>query len=132
MSGSPAMRRSLTVDDRGYRSNCMPSERYADEPHAAKPVQPGAVRMNVEKPIARVKSILLSPRTAWPEIGAEPATIPGLYTGYIMILAALPAVFGFIKSSVIGYSLFGLGTDIRKIYTLPAALEALHERLAAA
>lgn len=63
--------------------------------------------MNVEKPIARVKSILLSPRTAWPEIGAEPATIPGLYTGYIMILAALPAVFGFIKSSVIGYSLFG-------------------------
>ena len=34
--------------------------------------------------------------------------------------------------SVVGYSLFGLGTDIRKIYTLPAALEALHERLAAA
>ncbi|MGV8940292.1 MAG: Yip1 family protein [Lysobacter sp.] len=63
--------------------------------------------MNLEKLIARVKSILLSPRTTWPEIGAEPATIPGLYTGYIMILAALPAVFGFIKSSVIGHSLFG-------------------------
>lgn len=36
------------------------------------------------------------------------------------------------RPSVIGYSLFGLGTDIRKIYTLPEALRALHERLAAA
>ena len=34
--------------------------------------------------------------------------------------------------SVIGYSLFGLGTDIRKLYTLPEAIKALHERLAAA
>ena len=34
--------------------------------------------------------------------------------------------------SVIGYSLFGLGTDIRKLYTLQGAIEALHERLAAA
>ena len=63
--------------------------------------------MNFEKLIARVKSILLSPRTEWPQIGAEPATVPGLYTGYITILAAIPAVFGFLKSSVIGYSLFG-------------------------
>src|SRR5699024_1357435 len=30
-----------------------------------------------------------------------------LYTGYIMPLAAIPAVFGFIKGSLIGYSLFG-------------------------
>ena len=34
--------------------------------------------------------------------------------------------------AVIGYSLFGLGTDIRKLYTLPEALSALHERLATA
>ena len=33
---------------------------------------------------------------------------------------------------VIGYSLFGAGTDIRKLYTLQGALQALHERLAAA
>jgi len=36
------------------------------------------------------------------------------------------------RPSVIGYSLFGLGTDIRKLYTMPEALKALHERLAAA
>ena len=34
--------------------------------------------------------------------------------------------------SVIGYSLFGLGTDIRKLYTMPDALKALHEHLATA
>jgi len=34
--------------------------------------------------------------------------------------------------AVVGYSLFGMGTDIRKLYTLQGALEALHERLAAA
>ena len=33
---------------------------------------------------------------------------------------------------VTGYSLFGVGTDIRKLYTLPGALEALRERLAGA
>jgi hypothetical protein len=30
---------------------------------------------------------------------------------------------------VTGYSLFGVGTDIRKLYTLQGALEALRERL---
>jgi hypothetical protein len=34
--------------------------------------------------------------------------------------------------AVIGYSLFGLGTDIRRLYTMQGALKALHERLAAA
>jgi len=36
------------------------------------------------------------------------------------------------KPAVIGYSLFGQGTDIRRIYTMQGALKALHERLAAA
>ena len=33
---------------------------------------------------------------------------------------------------VLGYSLFGLGTDIRRLYTREAAIAALRERLAAA
>lgn len=33
---------------------------------------------------------------------------------------------------VLGYSLFGVGTDIRKLYTRDAAIAALRERLAAA
>ena len=33
---------------------------------------------------------------------------------------------------VVGYSLFGVGTDIRRLYTLPGALEALRDRLVGA
>ena len=35
-------------------------------------------------------------------------------------------------SVLAGYSLFGVGTDIRKVYTREGAVEALRERLAAA
>ena len=33
------------------------------------------------------------------------------------------------QSVVAGYSLFGVGTDIRKLYTLQGALEALRDRI---
>jgi hypothetical protein len=52
--------------------------------------------------LGRVKSILLTPRAEWPVIAAEPDTISGIYTGYIMILAAIPAVKLFLALSVIG------------------------------
>ena len=59
--------------------------------------------------IDRARLILTTPKTEWPVIAAEPATIGGLYTGYIMILAAIPAVCLFIKATFFGYGLFGLG-----------------------
>jgi len=37
----------------------------------------------------RIKSILLEPRREWVKIAAEPATVQSLYTGWIMILAAI-------------------------------------------
>lgn len=46
--------------------------------------------------VPRVKGILLSPKSEWPVIDAEPATIGGLYTGYIMPLAALPVIATFL------------------------------------
>ena len=64
--------------------------------------------MNFAKLIARVQAILLSPKTEWPVIAAEPETVANLYKNYIMVLAAIPAVFGFIKGSLIGYSMFGV------------------------
>jgi len=42
--------------------------------------------------IARVQGILLRPAAEWDVIDAEPATVPGLFTGYACILAAIPAV----------------------------------------
>ncbi len=63
--------------------------------------------MDFSKLIARVQALLLSPKTEWPVIAAEQETVANLYKNYIFILAAIPAVAGFIKSSVIGYSAFG-------------------------
>src|SRR5690606_29891817 len=64
--------------------------------------------MDFNKLIARVKAILMSPKTEWPVIGAEPATVADLYKNYIIWLAAIPAVLGFVKGSLIGYSAFGI------------------------
>ena len=58
--------------------------------------------------IERVKSILLQPKEAWATIDTESADVASLYTRYLMILAAIPAVCGFIGMSLIGFGGFGL------------------------
>jgi len=42
--------------------------------------------MNV---VERLKGILLSPRTEWPKIAAEPMSAQQIYTSWVMILAAI-------------------------------------------
>src|SRR5690606_1344452 len=64
--------------------------------------------MDFNKLIARVKAILATPKTEWPVIGAEPATVADLYKNYIVWLAAIPAIVGFVKGSLIGYSALGI------------------------
>ena len=58
--------------------------------------------------IERVKSILFQPRPTWATIEAESADVAGLYTRYLMVLAAIPAVCGFIGMSLIGMGAFGV------------------------
>ncbi|MGN6526158.1 MAG: Yip1 family protein [Burkholderiaceae bacterium] len=65
--------------------------------------------MNV---IQRAQAILLKPREEWPVIDAEPATVASLYSGYIVILAAIPAIAGFIGLSLIGAGAFGFSFKI--------------------
>ena len=64
--------------------------------------------MGFAKIIARIKAILTTPKTEWPVVAAEPASVNSLYTGYIVVVAALPAIAHLIKSSLIGYSAFGM------------------------
>jgi hypothetical protein len=64
-------------------------------------VEPGSASAGL---VARVKGILFRPDPAWDEIDVEPATIGGLYTSYVMPLAAIPAV-----CSLIGFLVFGIG-----------------------
>ena len=72
-------------------------------------MQDQAAPIDSNKLIARIKGILLSPRNEWPLIAAEPASIGSLYTGYILIMAAIPAVIRFVSSSLIGVPVPFLG-----------------------
>ena len=65
--------------------------------------------MNLNKLIERVRLLLTSPRSEWPVIAAEPATVGSLYTGYILLLAAIPPLCNFLKTTLIGYDPLGLG-----------------------
>jgi hypothetical protein len=66
--------------------------------------------MDANKIVARAKGMLLTPRTEWPVVAAEPDTIGGLYSGYILLLAAIPVLASFLNVSVIGVSVPLLGT----------------------
>lgn len=54
--------------------------------------------------IERARDILLKPKETWPAIAEESADAQSIYTRYLVFLAAIPAVCGFI-----GLALFGLG-----------------------
>jgi len=64
--------------------------------------------MDINKIINRVKNILLTPKTEWPVIADETATVSDLYKNWIVWLAAIPALASFVKGSLIGYGGFGI------------------------
>jgi hypothetical protein len=66
--------------------------------------------LDLNKLVARAKAMLLSPKTEWPVVAGEPTTVADLYKGYIIPLAAIPAIFGFIKMSLIGTTVMFAGT----------------------
>jgi hypothetical protein len=55
--------------------------------------------------VARVKGILLSPKTEWQVISGEDTTPVLLFTGYVIPLAVLAALVNFIRLSVVGISM---------------------------
>ncbi len=57
--------------------------------------------------IQRVQDILLKPKPTWPVIEQEPTDAATLYKSYLIFLAAIPAVAGFIGMSFIGVGGFG-------------------------
>jgi hypothetical protein len=46
--------------------------------------------------VRRVQGILLNPKEEWLRIKSEPATVSGLFTSYVLILAAIPAASQFV------------------------------------
>jgi hypothetical protein len=49
--------------------------------------------------VPRIQNILMSPKTEWPVIAVEGASVNSLYMGYIIPLAAIPAICTFISFS---------------------------------
>lgn len=64
--------------------------------------------------VERAKRILLSPRTEWQVIDAEPTSAAQLYTTYVMPLAAIGPI-----SQMIGYSVFGIPVPFMGTYRVP-------------
>jgi hypothetical protein len=64
--------------------------------------------------VERVKRILLSPKTEWEVIDAEPTTAAELYTRYILPLAAITPI-----AQLIGYSAFGISLPFVGTYRVP-------------
>jgi hypothetical protein len=61
----------------------------------------------VERIVERAKKLILQPKREWQAIDGEPHTVQDLYTHYVMILAAIPALCGFIGFSIVGIGAWG-------------------------
>ena len=59
---------------------------------------------------ARIKNILITPKSEWRVIQAEPTSVSRLYSGYVMPMAAFAAVMSFIRMSVVGVEVPSGGT----------------------
>jgi hypothetical protein len=58
--------------------------------------------------IDRIKGILLEPKFAWTAIAAEPATTQSIYTGWVMILAAIGPL-----ATLVGFADLGVAWSVR-------------------
>jgi hypothetical protein len=66
--------------------------------------------MDFQRMVSRVRNIAITPREEWPVIADEPATPASIYSGYLALIAAIPALVGLLDAAVFGYSIPLLGT----------------------
>lgn len=67
-------------------------------------------KIDWKKIVDRSKAVIMDPKGVWSGIRAEELSVKDLYQQYMFVLLAFPAVFGFIKSSIIGYQIPYLGS----------------------
>src|SRR5512142_1366138 len=72
--------------------------------------------------VERAKNIIVTPKTEWQVIAGESTPPAQLITGYVLPLAAIAAIAGFIGMSLIG-ALFGmLGVHVGFLWGIVAAI----------
>lgn len=62
--------------------------------------------------VQRVKDIIVKPAATWPVIEQEATSWQTLYVPYMLILAAIPAVAGFVGFSLVGMGGFGMSVRV--------------------
>jgi hypothetical protein len=72
--------------------------------------------------VDRAKNIIMSPKTEWPRIDAEPATIGGIYTSYVMILAAIGPIAMLIGQQLVGINMLGISYKPSIGYSIGSAV----------
>jgi len=56
--------------------------------------------------VGRIKGILVDPKAEWPRIKREPGDVVYLFANYVAVLAAIPAICGWIAWIVVGAPVF--------------------------
>ncbi len=64
--------------------------------------------MDFNKIFQRAMAIITKPVDEWKKIKGEPSTVADLFTNYAIILAAIPAIAGFLGWMMIGKSFMGI------------------------
>ncbi|KAF0176305.1 MAG: hypothetical protein FD124_124 [Alphaproteobacteria bacterium] len=70
-------------------------------------VEPGGAPGAAANIVSRAKGLILQPTAEWAKIEQEPATVQGIYAGWLMPLTALAVV-----CAVIGQTVFGVGVPL--------------------
>jgi hypothetical protein len=58
--------------------------------------------MTLHPLLVRIRNIIADPRSEWPLIATEPGDPMRLFVGYVAVLAVIPAIAGFIGTSLVG------------------------------
>jgi len=74
--------------------------------------------------VSRAKNMLISPKSEWPIAAAESTDIKGLYTGYIMVLAAIPPLCGWLGFALLFHRI-GIGPGLGLLAALVRYVLAL-------
>lgn len=72
--------------------------------------------------VDRVKNILLKPKEEWQAIATEQTDVKTLYTSYIMLLAAIPAIAGILSSAMFAGMMGRFGASISIGYIAVASV----------
>ena len=82
-------------------------------------IEPGAACSGL---VARVKAILTQPSATWDVIDGETPTVAELYRGYVMPLAAIPAVCSLVGLLIFGVGGFGFSYHLSPVWLIAQAV----------